>query len=277
MGTWSQLVAHAGARLGSPMEARWMAEEVAGADWPAGATAQVGDEQSALFERMLRRRETGEPLQYILGRWSFRGLELLVDRRVLVPRPETEVLVEVALGMLPATGALVVDLGTGSGAIALSVASERPAATVWATDLSAGALDVARANLASLGGGVADRVRLARGSWWSALPASLRGRIDLVVSNPPYVTSEEMAHLDPTVAEWEPRCALEAGPHGLEAVAEILAGVRSWVRPGGAVAIEIAPQQASRASGMAGEAGLGGVEVRPDLAGRERVLAGRLA
>jgi release factor glutamine methyltransferase len=146
---------------------------------------------------------------------------------------------------------------------------------VWATDESADALAVASANLAGLGGWAAPRVRLARGRWWHALPEELRGRLALVVSNPPYISSGEMAELDPVVAEWEPAGALEAGPSGLEDVTEILGGAGSWLAPGGAVVIEIAPHQADAAASLATAAGLEAVEVRPDLAGRPRALVAR--
>ena len=166
-------------------------------------------------EGMVDRRRRGEPLQYVLGIWSFRRLELVVDRRVLIPRPETETVVDVALAELRLLGVgqpLVVDLGTGSGAIAISVALEVPAARVWGTDRSEDALAVARANLSGMGGRVAPRVRLAAGDWFEALPDELRGRVDLVVANPPYVGDDEV--LPAEVADWEPAGALFAGPTG---------------------------------------------------------------
>jgi release factor glutamine methyltransferase len=234
---------------------------------------------------MLERRSSGEPLQYVLGRWAFRRLDLMVDRRVLIPRPETEQVVQVALAELDRLRGgsdresrpepLVVDLGTGSGAIALSVATERPGVRVWATDVSAAALDVARANLSGIGGFAATRVRLVEGQWWSALPGELRGSLDLVVSNPPYISSGEMEGLDRQVLDWEPRLALEAGPSGLEAVHEILANARHWLRAEGVAVIEIAPQQARAARHLAYESGFGEVELHSDLAGRDRVLVAR--
>ncbi len=161
---------------------------------------------------------------------------------------------------------MIVDLGTGSGAIALAVAAERPDAEVWATDNSADALAVAAANLAGTG------IRLRRGSWWSALPDELRGALDLAVANPPYVSVGEMGSLDPVVASWEPRSALEAGPDGLEAVAAVIQGAPGWLAPDGIVVVEIAPHQAADARRLAAEAGLGDVEVHPDLAGRDRAI-----
>src|SRR5581483_11962387 len=154
---------------------------------------------------MVERRAAGEPLQYVLRRWGFRTLDLLVDPRVLIPRPETEVVVEVAireLRRIDSRRPLVADLGTGSGAIALSIAVEVPDARVWATDASADALAVARANLAGIGSPAAKRVRIEQGSWFDALPAAFRGQFDVVVSNPPYIAAHE--DLPPEVVDWEP-------------------------------------------------------------------------
>src|SRR5689334_12274015 len=141
---------------------------------------------------MVDRRAAGEPLQYVLGSWGFRSLDVHVDRRVLIPRPETEVVVERALEVIDAVGArTVVDLGTGSGVIALSIAMERAAVTVWATDASPDALDVTRANLAGVGR-PGTRVRVAQGEWFDALPRELAGGVDVVVSNPPYVAESDV-------------------------------------------------------------------------------------
>jgi release factor glutamine methyltransferase len=231
----------------------------------------------ARFDAVLGRRLAGEPLQYALGRWSFRRLDLLVDRRVLIPRPETEVVVDHALAELDGLGAgpagrVAVDLGTGSGAIALSLAVERPGLVVWATDVSEAALDVARANLAGTGR-AGTRVRLAIGSWFDALPAELAGRIDLVVANPPYVaTGETLPH---EVAAWEPPGALVAGPTGLEDLQALIDGARRWLAPGGVLVLELAPHQAGSVAARAREAGLVRVRVEPDLSGRPRVLVAR--
>jgi release factor glutamine methyltransferase len=222
---------------------------------------------------MVARRLAGEPLQYVLGRWGFRTLDLLVDRRVLIPRPETEVVVEVVLEELDriagARDATVVDLGTGSGAIALSIAVERTNARVVATDAVGAALDVARANLAGIGrAGV--RVTFAAGSWYDALPETHRGTIDVVVSNPPYVAAGDV--LPPSVAEWEPVDALVSGPTGLDAIAAVVAGAPDWLARPGALVVEIGETQGGDASALARDAGFDAVAVRPDLAGRPRVL-----
>ena len=227
--------------------------------------------------RMVTRRRAGAPLQYAIGAWGFRTLELYLDGRVLIPRPETEQVVEVALDELSRLGVpepVVVDLGTGSGAIALSMAAEAHAARVWGTDVSEDALAVARANLAGLGGRTAARVRLAEGSWFDALSGDMRGQVHLVVSNPPYVADGET--LPPEVADWEPAGALRSGPTGMEAIAVILAGAPDWLARPAAVVLELAPHQAEEAEVLARAAGFSEIEVRADLNGRPRALVGRV-
>ncbi|MEO7572994.1 MAG: peptide chain release factor N(5)-glutamine methyltransferase, partial [Acidimicrobiales bacterium] len=204
--------------------------------------------------------------------WGFRTLDLLVDRRVLIPRPETEVVAGLALAALEALGrpGLAVDLGTGSGAVALSLAAERwPHVEVWATDSSADALAVARANLAGLGRRAAV-VRLAEGDWFGALPAELQGRVDVLVSNPPYVAARDP--LPPEVADWEPLAALVPGPTGLEAIERIVAGAPAWLAPTGTLVLEIGETQGGAVLALAGAAGFTSARVHPDLAGRDRAL-----
>jgi len=268
--------------LGSDLEARHVLARASGFD-RAELVRHFDDPVPAraagFLSSMVERRRAGEPLQYVLGVWGFRRLDLVVDRRVLIPRPETEVVVEVALQELRRLGLArrptVLDLGTGSGAIALSLATEVEDAEVWATDASPDALAVARANLAGTGSRVAPRVRLAEGRWFDALPRRLAGRIDVVVSNPPYVAEGEV--LPAEVAEWEPAHALVSGPTGLEAIAEIVAAAPPWLGRPGSLVVEVAPHQAEAAAGMAREAGFASAEVLPDLAGRLRVLVGRFA
>ena len=221
------------------------------------------------YEQLVARRRAGEPLQYVLGSWGFRRLDLLVDRRVLIPRPETEWVVEQALRRLPAdVDATVLDLGTGSGAIGLSIAVERPRARVVATDASPDALAVARANLAGIGR-AATRVELREGDWWQAV----HEQFDLVVSNPPYVAAGD--ELPPEVADWEPVGALVPGPTGLEALAVVIAGAPSSLRPGGWLVCEIGETQGEAVRALATDAGLVEVDVLPDLTGRDRVLVAR--
>jgi release factor glutamine methyltransferase len=297
--TWADLRVRAAARLrdttapAPEIEARWMVERVSGYD---GVELVVGEHEPATapaiqhLDDMLARRAAGEPLQYVLGRWDFLGLDLMVDRRVLVPRPETEVVARTAIEESVRLGARrgehdpwggattsfpVADLGTGSGAIALALARELPDAEVWATDVSEDALAVARANLAGVGS-AATRVRLQSGSWFDALPDALRGRLRLVVSNPPYVAEHEFPDLPADVADWEPRQALVSGPSGLEAIEAILAGARDWLDPaGGTLVVELAPHQADVAVGAATTAGFDDVGIVRDLADRERVLVAR--
>lgn len=277
---WRDLLDEAADRLGSKVDARRIVERAGGfegADFHAGLDEPVTTRALAFFDSMVERRAAGEPLQYVVGAWGFRTLDLYVDRRVLIPRPETEQVVEVALaelGKLAPPKPIVVDLGTGSGAIALSIATEVPTAQVWATDASADALAVARANLAGIGRG-ASRVRLEGGDWFDALPKLLQGRVHVVVSNPPYVADGDT--LPPEVSDWEPAGALFSGPTGLEAAGAILAEAPAWLTRPGACVLEIAPQQAAEATALAYGAGFHDVEVRPDLAGRDRALVARLS
>ena len=256
-------------------EARWLAEAAAGLG--SGELASgLGDEvPAAVADRMaglVERRVAGEPLQYVIGRWGFRRLDLAVDPRVLIPRPETEVLAELALAACDRLEArVVVDLGTGSGALALALATERDGMQVWATDVSGDALEVAEANRAALGAGV----NLVEGSWYEALPADVRGSVDVIVSNPPYVSEAELRELGPEVRDWEPAGALCAGPDGLEDVAAIIRGAPEWLASPGALLVEMGPHQIGRAAQLAHDAGFGHVDVRTDLAGRERVLEAR--
>jgi release factor glutamine methyltransferase len=258
------------AGVGSPeAEARWLVDEAAPElDGPVTARGL------AHLEAMLLRREAGEPLQYVLGRWGFRHLDLLVDPRVLIPRPETEVVVEVALAEVRRLdGRVAVDLGTGSGAIALSLAVEERTLEVLATDRSGDALAVARANLAGIGRAGA-RMRLFQGDWFAALPEAQRGVIDLIVTNPPYVAEGD--HLPAEVAGWEPQSALFGGVDGLDDIRQILAAAPGWLRRPGVLVLELAPSQASSATELAFAAGFAEAEVRPDLTGRSRVLVARL-
>lgn len=212
------------------------------------------------FGEMVRRRLRREPVAYILGRKGFRGIELAVDPRVLVPRPETEMLVELALEQRPGR---LLDVGTGSGAIALAVATELPECEVVATDTSPAALEVARANAERLG--LTKRVAFHGGT----LPEGVE--FDLVLANLPYVSEAEWPGLEPEVTEWEPREALLAGPDGLDAI-------RSFLQvelPAACVALEVGAGQAKAVSELMRAAGFGEIEVREDLARVDRVVVGR--
>lgn len=281
---WSEFLSEATARLTragseSPgVDARRIVEEASGVE-PAEFHTVLPEHATvrgvAAFDKMLARREAGEPLQHVVGHWGFRHLDLMVDARVLIPRPETEEVAGLAIDEVMSRAGdrevLVVDLGTGSGAIALSVAFECAAARVLATDISADALQVARANLAGLGraGG---RVSLHEGSWFEALPKSVRGSIDVLVSNPPYVADDE--YLPPVVADWEPAGALRAGTGGLDDLTVIVDQAGEWVRPGGAVVLEMAPGQTPVVAERLER--LGWVpRVHVDLAGRDRAIVAR--
>jgi release factor glutamine methyltransferase len=231
----------------------------------------------AHLDAMLARLATGEPLQYVLGRWAFRHLDLLVDRRVLIPRPETETVVEVALRFARSMSLPIVcaDLGTGSGAIGLSLATELPAdgVTVWMTDRSLDALDVARANAAGLGRAAA-AVRIAHGDWFAALPAELHGRLAVVVSNPPYVADDDLA-LESIVRDWEPAAALFGGADGLDEIRHLIGEAAMWLRPGGWLVLEIGSAQGQRVTELLRAAGFDDVDITTDPSGRDRVAAGR--
>ncbi|MCC5953755.1 MAG: peptide chain release factor N(5)-glutamine methyltransferase [Acidimicrobiia bacterium] len=279
---WRSLVAEVEHRLASAgidtshSEARWLLEEASGYSFGE----LVVDERLRVtvggmkrLNGMVERRLGGEPIQYVLGHWAFRSLDLFVDHRVLIPRPETEQVVEVALSALSGRSQpVVVDLGTGSGAIALAIASEHPTAQVWATDRSQAALDVATANLPGIGR-AATRVRLVHGDWCAALPAELRGRVDLVVSNPPYVP--DGAPLPESVVRWEPAEALRGGQRGLGPIGLILDSAPEWLAPAGALVVECSPEQAREVASMATDAGLERPEIHSDLADRQRVVLAR--
>ncbi len=259
-------------------EVRWIVERATGRTAPEQVTAldeAVTEREVRYVDQMVARRATGEPLQYVLGRWGFRTLDLFVDRRVLIPRPETEVVAGLAIDAVTGLGrpAIAVDLGTGSGAIALSLAAECwPHVEVWATDRSADALEVARANLAGLGrrAGV---VRIVEGDWFDAVPTDLRGRIDVVVSNPPYVAADDP--LPPAVADWEPREALVPGSTGLEAIEQIVTTAPPWLQASGVLVVEIGETQGAAVRRIAQQAGFDDVVTHPDLAGRDRAVVAR--
>ena len=218
------------------------------------------------FGAMVRRRVAREPVAYILGRRAFRHIELVVDPRVLIPRPETELLVEVALELRPRT---VLDVGTGSGAVALAVAFELPETAVVGTDESPDAVAVAQANAERLG--LADRVRVQRG----ALPPG--ERFDLLLANLPYVAEDEWKGLAPEITRYEPRDALVAGPVGLESIESLLALIAAAGGPASveALALEVGAGQAAAVAELVRGAGYESIDLRAELAGIDRVVVGR--
>ncbi|HEX2202645.1 MAG TPA: peptide chain release factor N(5)-glutamine methyltransferase [Longimicrobium sp.] len=231
-------------------------------------------EELAAFKARLLRRAKREPLQYIDGKGAFRDLVLAVDRRVLIPRPETERLVQEVLDWAEGKGGLhAVDVGTGSGAIALALATEGPFARVVATDLSEAALEVARANHAAAAPDAP--VELRHGD----LLAPVAGEcFDVVVSNPPYVGEEERGALDPEVRDWEPGAALFAGVGGLDVVRRLVAGAPAHLNPGGLLAMEIGAAQGEAVAALVrGDGRYGEPRVVKDLAGRDRIVLAELA
>jgi release factor glutamine methyltransferase len=277
VGTWRHLRDLGRRLLGDDREVRWIIERASGltAAQQASALDSVADRpQASAFEAMVQRRAAGEPLQYVLGQWGFRTLDLYVDPRVLIPRPETEVVAGLAIDALP-PGGRAVDLGTGSGAIALSIAAERwPDVEVWATDASAEALAVARANTAALGRR-ASVVRLVEGDWFAALPAELHGAFDVVVANPPYVPDGALVARQ--VRDFEPALALFGGDDGLAHLRRIVTDAPVWLRTGGTLVLEIGEEHGAPVAALARAAGFTEVAVHPDLAGRPRAVVARRA
>ena len=226
---------------------------------------EAPEDRKQLFRELVEQRASREPLAYVLGEWGFRGLVLRVDPRVLIPRPETEEVVARCLELLADQAQpRVLDIGAGSGAIALSIADEHPGARVVATENSRGALYVAAENRDLTG--LADRVELVGGELFEAI----EGPFDLVVSNPPYVKPDEIGQLEPEVARFEPREALVA--HGVtEAIVE---QALSYLAPGGSLVLETADGDAREVAGLLAELGYEDVRIGKDLAGRERVVDG---
>ncbi len=221
-------------------------------------------EEQAHYGDLLARRAAGIPLPYLTGRVEFFGLEFVVTPDVLIPRPETEMLVERALERGPRT---VVDVGTGSGCVAVALAVRLPRARIYATDLSRAALRVAVENARRQG--VADRIHFLQAD----LASPLRGPVDLVVSNPPYVAEEEWASLPESVREHEPRLALDGGPGGLRVIRRLLADAARLLRPGGVLLVEIGAGQGTDATVLARAAfPQARIRIHPDMAGRDRIL-----
>jgi len=281
--SWYQLYNKAKEQLASTdtetsaTEAKWIVEKASGYEGAQFASAMnmaaptLGIKH---FEIMLKKRLDGEPLQYALGSWGFRNLDLFIDDRVLIPRPETEILVDVAHKLLTngtnQTPHLVGDFGTGSGAIGLSIAQEREDVEVILVDSSEEALKVAAANLTGLGNH-ARKVQIIRSSWFETIPEELKESFSLVVSNPPYISTKES--LPAEVANWEPHMALYAGEKGTEDIETILDEARIWLQPKGALAIEMAPNQIEPMSQKAKEIGYENIEIHKDLTQKSRVMS----
>ena len=276
---WVDVVAAAltGAGLDeAQLKAEWLVAHAAGCKRlelavRGGESAAPGAEHvlRAGMERLLQR----EPLQYVLGTADFMGHLLRVDRRVLIPRPETEQLVEMVLAdpeLRKTASPRLADAGTGSGCIAIALAAAQPAARLVATDLSQDALDLARDNARRIG--VEARIEFRRGDLLDGMEA---GSLDAVVSNPPYVAAEEWHRLEPEVRLFEPRQALDGGVDGLDVVRRLVAQALGALRAGGRLFVEIGDEQGGAAKALTEAAGFMNVDVRRDLSGKDRILCAR--
>ena len=258
-----------------PLDAQVLLAHVVSRD-RAWLVAHAGDalapEKWTAFMALARRRRDGEPVAYLTGTREFWGLRLHVTPDVLIPRPETETLVELALARLPADRDLrVLDLGTGSGAIALAIAHERPRAQVLATDVSSDALDVARDNASAHG---LDNVEFVRSDWYASVALRWKGgAFDLIASNPPYVAAAD-PHLGLGDVRFEPERALTPGGDGLDAIRKIVAGAAERLVPGGTLAVEHGFDQSEAVRGLFEGAGFEQIAAMRDLAGTPRVVAG---
>ena len=226
------------------------------------------------LDKILNKRLGGEPIQYALGSWSFRNLDLLVDSRVLIPRPETEIVVDVAHDRLNEyqrdEPLRVCDLGTGSGAIGLALAQERDDVEVYLVDNSPDALKVASANLTGLGNH-AVKVKVFESNWFDQLPDDLKDSFQLIVSNPPYIAYGEA--LPPEVTNYEPHQALYAGERGTEHIESILSSAPIWLSASGIVILEMAPHQTDYVAEIAVGQGYSDVKITDDLTGRKRIVS----
>jgi release factor glutamine methyltransferase len=261
-----------------PLDAQVLLAHVLGKNraWlVAHADEALSRERGDAFFALVRRRHEGVPVAYLTGEREFWGLSLQVSPAVLIPRPETETLVELALARLPAAREVrVLDLGTGSGAIALAIARERPRAAVLATDVSADALDVARANARRLGLG---NVEFVQSDWYEGVASIRRGAgFDLIASNPPYVAAAD-AHLGAGDLRFEPSPALVSGADGLAAIRAIVRRAREHLAAGGTLAVEHGYDQAERVRELFVDADLAEIVAARDLAGIPRVVSGRRA
>lgn len=233
----------------------------------------LNDAELARYRSLIQRRRRGEPIAYILGTREFYGLSFAVDRRALVPRPDTETLVEVALERTRARSMYgrALDLCTGSGCVAVAFSRARPTWRITASDVSSEAAGLARENV--LRHGVAFSLRVVEGNLFAPLAGE---RYELITANPPYVPSAELAELAPDIRDFEPRLALDGGADGLDVVRAVVQGAGSHLEPRGILAVEIGHDQAARVSELFERASFREIGVRRDYGGRDRVVSGRL-
>jgi len=233
----------------------------------------LSEEELATYRGLLKRRRTGEPIAYILGRREFFGMTFSVDDRVLVPRPETELLVEQALERTKhrELSGRALDLCTGSGCVAISFAKARRTWQTWGTDLSEGALSVARKNALDLG--AVWNLSFHQGDLFDACPRA--AKFELIVSNPPYIPSGDLAELQPDVRDFEPRMALDGGPDGLDFYRRLIDEAPLRLVPGGVLAVEIGADQGPAVRSLFEGHGFGDVVIRQDFAGHDRVVSGK--
>ena len=284
--TWREILSSTTGIVGDRVVAKWLCEHAAGVDsteWLDILDENVTQRCGLHLDAMMRRYLSGEPLQYVLGRWAFRHLDLLVDQRVLIPRPETEQLVDLVLALMRTElnnrqqrgindSMIAVDLGTGSGAIGLSLLQEMPlgALEMWLTDASLDAVDVAQANLAGIGR-VGMYAHISSGAWYDALPQSLLGKVHVIVCNPPYIANED-EDIEDIVRTWEPHAALFSGADGLRDLRVIVARAGQWLCAGGLLALEIGHRQSSDVVQLCTAAGLTNVQTHEDANGIVRFV-----
>lgn len=237
----------------------------------------MSPDELAKFREMIKRRVGHEPLQYILGETNFHNLTILCDKRALIPRPETEILLEESLKALANSGAPetpnIVDLGTGSGCLALGAAQACPQAKVFAVDISDEALALARENARR--NNLENRVAFLCGSLFEPLDKSLRGQMHLIISNPPYIPDEECARLMPEVRDFEPRVALSGGGDGLNVIRKIIGEAAEWLAPTGVLAMEIGYEQSQAVREIVTSSRLQIADIVKDYAGIDRVVVAK--
>jgi release factor glutamine methyltransferase len=244
------------------------------ADIYLGMESTLNDSDEKIFRESLTRRAKREPVAYITGHKEFWSLDFVVTPDVLIPRPETELVVELTLevAIMATTKAplKILDIGTGSGVIAIALAKELPAAEIWAVDVSAAALNIAEVNARRHG--VAERVKFLDGDLFDPI-TELGHRFDVIVSNPPYILSKEIANLGREVRDWEPKMALDGGPDGLDCYRQIIGGAHTYLAPEGRVLLEIGEDQGTAVAGLFVPAGrFGAATIFQDYAGKDRVI-----